>query len=168
MVRRGGPRVWSVRWGKWLLNLYPPFLFNRIRVVEFADGYLGCTVRVSRSLLTRNLNGTIFGGTIFSAADPFYALMYWQVFARRGEKVLVWLKSAKIEYLKPAATALELRFRLTEADVEQAAVALARNGRFARAHGIDVVDRNGQVCARVETEVYVRRTRKDQREVSAF
>ena len=53
------------------LNLYPPFLFNRIRVMEIAPEFRACTVRVKSSLLTRNLQGTLFGGTIYSAADAF-------------------------------------------------------------------------------------------------
>jgi acyl-coenzyme A thioesterase PaaI-like protein len=151
-----------------MLNLYPPFLFNRIRVLEFGAEFTTCRVRVARSVLTRNLQGTIFGGTIFSAADPFYALMFWQIFARRGERVQAWLRSANIRYLRPAATALTLEFRLTDAQVREATEQMKRAGRFVRSFHTAAVNREGTVCAEIETEVYLRRPRDDQPEASAF
>ena len=162
------PRVLSERQGRWLLNLFPPLFFQRIRVVEFAQGYRSCRVRIRRSLLTRNLNGSLFGGTIFSAADPIYAVMYWQIFARLGERVQAWFKSASIRYVKPAASDLTLEFLLPDREVDQARAALDRDGRFARAYRTEAVDRDGEVCAVIDTEVYLRRPREGQKETSAF
>lgn len=168
MGRGKGPRVWSARWFKLALNLYPPFLFGRTRVLSVDEGFRRCTVRVRPSLLTRNLQGTIFGGTIFSAADPFHALLYWQLFARRGVRVQAWLKSARIDYLRPAASDLALEFALSEEDVEAARSALDREGRFARTFRTEAIDLQGQVCSVIETEVYLRRPRDKQRDTSGF
>ena len=162
------PRRLSERQGKWLMNLFPPLLFGGVRVLAFGPGFRTCRVRVARSLLTRNLEGSMFGGTIFSAADPFYAIMYWQILARRGVRIQAWLKRASIAYLKPAATALTLDFSLSNEDVEAAVSALEAGGRFERSFHIRAVDRNGVVCAEVETLVHLRLPREGQREVSAF
>jgi acyl-coenzyme A thioesterase PaaI-like protein len=151
-----------------MLNLYPPLLAQRIRVVEIAPGFTAARVRVAKSLLTRNLFGTTFGGTIFAAADPIHAILYWQVFARRGRAVQAWLKSARIEYLRPAASALTLTFALGDGDVEDAAAALDAEGRFRRAFRTEAIDTQGQVCAVIETEVVLRLPRGAQKEVSAF
>jgi len=167
-VKRRDPRVLSERQGRWLINLFPPLLFNRIRVVEIGPGCRSCRVRVARSRLTRNLHGTTFGGTIYTAVDPFHALMYWQVFARRGERVQVWLRRARIDYVRPAASALELRFELTDEDIEQAVAALASEGRCLRNHRVEALDDEGRICAIAETEVYLRRPHAEQREVSVF
>jgi len=102
------------------------------------------------------MHGTTFGGTIFSAADPFYAVMYWQAMARRGLRVQSWLKSARIEYLKPAAGHLALRFVLDEDELEQAESALRERGRFSRLHRVVANDDQGLCCARIETEVFLR------------
>ncbi|MEZ4916876.1 MAG: hypothetical protein R2836_07800 [Chitinophagales bacterium] len=40
-------------------------------------------IKIKKSLLNRNLSGTIFSDTMFSASDPFFALMYWQNFAKQ-------------------------------------------------------------------------------------
>lgn len=162
------PRVLSSFQAKWMLNLYPPLLFHRVRVLEFGPDFQACRVEVVRSRLTRNLQGTIFGGTIFCAADPIYAIMYWQIFAHRGQRVQAWLKSARIRYLKPAASTLTLEFRLSDDQVSEAEAALEREGRFSKTYAVDAVDRSGEICASAETEVYIRRPRTGQREWSAF
>lgn len=154
--------------GKWLLSLYPTLLFSRIRITRVGPGFRTCTVRIARSLITRNLNGTTFGGTIFSAADPFFAVMYWQILARRGVRVQTWLKSARIEYLRPAATALTLEFALTDEDIARAVRQLEHEGRFVRSHSVEAIDRHGDTCAVIETEVYLRLPRADQKEGSTF
>ena len=161
------PRILSERQGGWLLSYYPPLFFQRIRV-RFSDGFRSCRVLVRRSRLTRNLHGTTFGGAIFAAADPILSIMYWQLFARRGERVQAWLKSASIRYREPATTDLTLQFRLTDAEVAEAAAALDRDGWFSRTYRSEAIDRHGNVCALVETRVHLRRPGDEQREVSAF
>lgn len=138
------------------MNLYPPLLFGRVRVLGVGAGYRSCDVSVRRSLLTRNLHGTTFGGTIFSAADPFYAVMYWQAMARRGLRVQSWLKSARIDYLKPADGHLAMRFEIRELELEEAESALLKHGRFSRLHRVEARDDAGDCCARIETEVFLR------------
>ncbi len=162
------PRTLPVRRIRWMLNLFPPLLFNRIRVVALSDDFLDCTVRVSRSLLTRNLQGSTFGGTIFSSADPFYAVMYWQALAHRGTHVQAWLRSSSIRYLKPAKTALTLRFTLTEEDIREALRALEQQGHFAKQHRVEIMDSFDIVCAVADTEVYLRTPRSGQREAGGF
>jgi acyl-coenzyme A thioesterase PaaI-like protein len=168
LKKNESPWILSERKGWWILNLFPPLLFNRIRVVKIEPGFRACTVRVARSLLTRNLHGTTFGGTIFSAADPYYAVMYWQVLARRGYRVQAWLKRAGIDYHRPAETALTLEFRLSDDEIAEAVAALDGAGRHRKRHVIEALDREGRVCATVETEVYLRLPGATQKEVSAF
>jgi hypothetical protein len=114
------------------------------------------------------LQGSIFGGTIFSAADPFHALLYWQIFAHRGLRVQAWLKRARIDYRRPASSDLTFAFELSEDDVEQAQTAIDRDGRFARVFKTEAIDCDGQVCAEIHTEVYLRRPRDQQRDTSGF
>ncbi len=162
------PRLVSEWQGRWMLNLFPPFLFGGIRVLEVGRGFRTCRVRVARSWLTRNLQGTTFGGTIFSAADPFHAVMYWQILAHRGIAVQAWLKRASIDYRRPAATALTLEFALSDDDVEAAITTLERGDRFEREFVTRALDAHGTVCAEVTTLVHLRRPRTDQRSVSGF
>jgi acyl-coenzyme A thioesterase PaaI-like protein len=154
---------------KWMMNFYPPLLVNRIFVKSISSDFRMVSVRIRKSWINRNLQGTIFGGTIFSAADPFYALMYWQVFKQKGYKCEAWLKSAEIDYLKPGTTDLDLVFELTELDIEEALKELALKGRFQKTHLIEMINTNGEVCAQVKTLVYLRIPRlKEQDGKSVF
>lgn len=161
--RRMSPRAM-----RWILNLFPPLLFQRVRVLEIGDDFRSCRVRVKRSILTRNLHGTTFGGTIFAAADSPLPVLMWQIFAHRGLKVESWLQAGEIRYDKPAATDLFLDFVLTDEEVEEAAAELKERGRFRRRHEILAKDRTGEVCARITMEIYVRLPRDDQGGLSAF
>ncbi len=161
-------RILSERHGRWLLAAYPPLLFQRVRCVSIGPGFRSCRMRVAKSLVTRNLNGTTFGGTIFAAADPIYALLFWQIFAREGIGVQVWLKRAAIDYLKPAATVLTLDFAIPDPDVAAAREALETTGRWRRTYRTDAVDASGAVCATIDTEIYVRLPRGPQQQVSGF
>jgi hypothetical protein len=151
-----------------MLNLFPPLLMGGVHVVEVGRDFRSCRVRVAKSLLTRNLQGSTFGGTIFAAADPFHAILYWQALAHRGIRVQAWLKRATIAYRKPASTALTLEFALGDDDIESAVRAIEAEGRFERSFRVDAVDAHGVACAEVETLVHLRRPRDDQREASGF
>lgn len=141
---------------KWVMRLYPPFFFQRIWVRRFEKGYTGVEVKIRRSLLNRNYNGSIFGGTIFAAADPFYALLFDQRLQRKGFKPVVWLKSATIQYVKPGRTALFFRISLDENDVSEVGAALAEHGKVVKTYPITIVDRCGDTCAIMHNEVYIR------------
>ena len=141
---------------KWVMRLYPPFLFQRIWVRRFHPGFTGVDDKISKSLLNRNYNASIFGGTIYAAADPFYALLFDQLFRRKGFKTRVWLKSASIEYLKPGRTALYFTISLSEREVAEAAITLRDTGKYIKTFPIAIMDKRGDLCASVQNEVYVR------------
>ena len=139
-----------------LLNAFPPLLFGRIAIRHLAPDFRTLTVRVRPSLLNRNLQGTLFGRTIFSAADPYYAIMYWQLMAHRGLPAEAWLKSATVDYHQPGKSHLTLRFCLTDDDVTAAERGLKRTGKFERWHQVEARDAAGVPCATVRTLIHLR------------
>ncbi len=166
--RRRKPRTFTPFQLKWMLRLYPPLFWSRVRVIEFAPDFRYCKVEVVRSLVTRNLHGTTFGGAIFSGGDPFHAMLYWQAFAREHRTVQTWLKRAAIDYKKPAASTLTLEFRLTQRDLDDARTDLESRGRHVREHEVEAIDREGDTCAVLRNEVYMRYPRGRQPTASAF
>jgi acyl-coenzyme A thioesterase PaaI-like protein len=141
---------------KWAMRLYPPLLVQRIWVQVFDKGFTGVSVKISKSIFNKNFNNSIFGGTIFSAADPFYALLFHQVLQRRGYKVRVWLKSAQIQYLKPGRTNLYFNIHITEEEIAEAEQVLKTVGKFVKAYPVEMYDKDGVLCVTVINEVYVR------------
>ena len=101
-----------------ILNLFPPLFFNRIILKEISEDYSYMKVKLRKSILNINFHKTIFGGTIFSAFDPYLPTMYYNIFQQKNRKLEVWLKSVKINYLKPADSHLTLEFRINKKDIE--------------------------------------------------
>ena len=68
---------------RWRFNLHPAYRRSGARIT-----YVDATVREVRVRLplcraTRNLNGTIYGGSIYSAVDPIHAVMLVTLLGRR-------------------------------------------------------------------------------------
>lgn len=141
---------------KWAMRFYPPLFFQRIWVIKFDKGFTGVHVKISKSFLNINYNRTIFGGTIFSASDPFFALLFDQVLQRRGLKCRVWLKSAEIKYLKPGKSSLYFTISLSEEQIIEAETTLNTVGKFIKAYPMNIFNSEGVLCATVINEIYIR------------
>lgn len=142
------------------MRFYPPLFFQQVRVKKFEKGFRGVEVKIAKSILNRNYNNSIFGGTIFSAADPFYAVLFDQILQRKGYKVRVWLKGASINYLKPGRTDLYFKINISEADIAEAEHALITVGKFVKSYPMKITGKNGELCATVQNEVYIRNLHK--------
>lgn len=141
---------------KWLMCFYPPMFFQRIWVKKVHPGFKGIDVKINRSLFTSNLGNSIFGGTIFSATDPFYALLFGQIMQHKGYKITVWLKSAQIQYIKPGRTDLFYTITISDEMIADAEKALQTEGKFIKMYPIEIFDKHGELCATALNEVYIR------------
>jgi hypothetical protein len=141
---------------KWAMRFYPPLLFQRIWVIRFEKDFRGVKVKVNKSLVNSNYNSSIFGGTIFASADPFYPLLFHQILIHKGYKVRVWLKSAQINYLKPGRTDLFFNIDISEADIEEVEQVLNTIGKHTKAYPVDMYNKAGELCVSVMAEVYLR------------
>ncbi len=101
---------------------------------------------------TYNYVGTIFGGSMFSAADPFYMLM---LFRSLGSKYVVWDKSASIRFRKPGKTTLFAKYEITAADFKEIKNAVAELGETTHTFTIQWKDKNGIVHAEIERLCYI-------------
>ena len=141
---------------KWAMRFYPPLLFQRIWVIKFEKNFRGVRVKVNKSLINNNYNNSIFGGTIFAAADPFYPLLFHQTLIHKGYKVRVWLKSAQINYLKPGRTDLIFDIKITDYDINEVEHVLNTIGKHTKAYPIEMYNKSGELCVSIMAEVYLR------------
>jgi hypothetical protein len=142
---------------KWIVRLYPPLFFQRIWVVKFENGFRGVQIKITRGFFNKNYNKSIFGGTIFSAADPFYPILFHQILKRKGYNVLVWSRSSQIHYLKPGLTDLHFNISISDEEVAEVENILNTEGQYIRSHPIDIYNKTGDVvCATVVNEIYLR------------
>ena len=111
------------------MSLYPPLFFNRIILNKVSDDFLEIEVLVKKSLFNRNLQGSIFGGSLYAAADPYPAVQYWNALREHGIKCQAWLKKSEVEYLKPSTTSIRLNFKISKEELEKAIQDLNTHGR---------------------------------------
>lgn len=141
---------------QFVLNIFPPLLFNRIVLKEISDDFMQMRVVIRRALFNINFHKTIFGGTIFSACDPYFPTMYYHIFAKKNRKLIIWLKSAEIQYLRPTDTSLKLHFKITEKEIQLAEKTLNEKGKFEIWHDVEAISKKGIVCAKAKMLVYLR------------
>ena len=141
---------------KWAIRCYPPLLFQRIWVEYFGADFKSVKVKIKKSILNINYNRSIFGGTIFSAIDPFHAILFDQIFKQKGLKTRVWLKSAQIQYLKPGHGNLYFEIIITDEQIAEAETALLKLGKFVKTYKIEIYNAENVLCAVAQNEVYIR------------
>jgi acyl-coenzyme A thioesterase PaaI-like protein len=137
------------------MNLWPPFVGAGIHVTEIAPDFRSATVRLRYGLLNRNYFGTQYGGSLFSMADPFYAILLLHNLPR-GYRV--WDRASRIEFKTPGRSNVYARFVLTDAMIDEVLAATADGAKYEPTWSIDIRDRQGAVVATVDKTLYIRRT----------
>jgi acyl-coenzyme A thioesterase PaaI-like protein len=143
---------------RWVMNLWPPFLFAGIRVLHIADDWRSARVVLRMRWYNRNFVGTHFGGNLFAMTDPFWMILTMQCL---GEDYIVWDKAAEIEFVAPGRSDVYAEFRIEEAFLDELRSATAGGEKALRWCSGDVVTESGERIARVRKQIYVRRKRAD-------
>ena len=139
-----------------MLNLWFPFIFNRIKVEYISDDFTLIDVRLKHSIWNRNPNKSLWGGAIFSAADGFFPLMLKQNALIKGIQTDFFTKSTTVNYLREAKTDLIFSFQLKEKDIELLINSLKKEGRYQKIHTIYGINTDGQKCIEANIQPYLR------------
>jgi acyl-coenzyme A thioesterase PaaI-like protein len=148
-TRKESGRTWRFRT---FMNWYPMFFGTGGKILFWSGDWREVHLRLRRNIWTYNYVGTIFGGSLFSAADPFYMLMLYHVL---GRDFVVWDKAASIRFRRPGRSTLYARYELTNELTDGIRADVAINGQTERVLAIDWVDAEGVVHAQIERTVYV-------------
>ena len=147
-------RMPSARALRRAMNVWPPFLFAGIRVLEISDDFRRARVVLKRHWYNRNYVGTHFGGSLFAMADPFWMLL---MLNRLGAGYIVWDKSAEIEFVEATREPVYAEFGVDDALLEEARAATAGGDKYLRWLETELRTADGSVVARVRKQLYVRR-----------
>ena len=110
-------------------------------------------MRLPLSWRTRNYVGTIFGGSLYGAADPMYMIM---LIRNLGPAYTVWDKAASIHFRKPGRTTLFGRFVLEEAELREIRRLLETEPSIDRVYIVELADAEGTIHATIEKTIYIR------------
>ncbi len=92
-----------------LLQLYPPFWWMRIKVLEMPPDWSRVRIKLPLTAISRNPGGIMFGGFQAALADPIPALAC----QRRYPQFSVWTRAMQIDFERAGHSDLELRFEFT-------------------------------------------------------
>lgn len=154
------PESVATRLARWRINLFPAYRGTGGRVTYIAGDWREVRVRVPLGRRTRNLVGTIFGGSMYGAVDPFYMIMLMRLL---GPDFVVWDKAASIRFRRPGRSTLSARLVLEEAEVERIRRDTLEAPSVDRVFSVDLTDPDGAVCARVEKTLYIARRERHAR-----
>ena len=137
-----------------MLNVWPPFLFSGISILEISKDFRHARVRLKKKALTSNYVGTLFGGSLFAMTDPFYMLM---IMKNLGNDYIVWDKRSEIEYVSPGKATVFAEFHLWDAELDEIRREVQTNGKFLKWFEVDIKTADGTVVAIVKKQIYGRK-----------
>ena len=148
------PESWASRRMRWGFNLFPAWRGTGARVTYIAADWREVHVSLPLSWRTRNYVGTIFGGSLYGAADPVYMLMLIHAL---GKDYTVWDKAATVRFRKPGRSTLFARFRLDDEEIATIRRRLETEPSVDRVYTVELSDANGVVHAAVEKTISIRK-----------
>lgn len=148
------PESLASRFVRWKFNFFPAYRGTGAWVTYIAGDFHEVRVRLPLSWRTRNLVGTIFGGSLYGAVDPIYMIMLIRLL---GREFVVWDKAAEIRFRKPGRSTLFATFTIDESELNAIREATAAGNPIDRLYTVDLVDRDGVVHATINKTIYIRR-----------
>jgi hypothetical protein len=148
------PESWASRWLRWRFNLVPAYRGTGARVMYIASDYREVRLKLPLSWRSRNVVGTIFGGSLYGAVDPMYMILLMK---NLGPDFVVWDKAATIRFRRPGRGTLYGTCRIDEAELDAIRAATADGSAVDRLYNVDLVDDAGVPHASIEKVVYVKR-----------
>jgi len=135
-----------------LMNWYPMYFGTGGKILFWAGDSSELHIRLKLNIWSYNYVGTIFGGSMFSASDPFYMLM---LFRSLGSTYVVWDKSASIKFKKPGKSTLYAKYLISDNDRNAIIKEVAEKGETTRSFIIQWMDKNNVVHAEIERLCYI-------------
>jgi hypothetical protein len=135
-----------------LLELYPPFVPMRIKVLEIGADWRNVRIRLPLNAMSRNPGGVMFGGYQAALADPIAALACARVFPGYS----VWTRAMIIAFDHGGNSDLEMRFSLTPEQEGAIRIELERDGRATPTFEYGYFRKDGVRCTVIRNTVAIR------------
>ena len=111
-----GPKyVGKAKLFKYAFNLSPMYRRTTAKITEVSDDLMTIRIKLPISYKNRNYVNTIFGGSMFSAADPIPMTQLMNLLDSKD--YVVWDKSAQIFFKRPANENLYADFIYTNEEI---------------------------------------------------
>ena len=139
---------------RWGFNIYPAYRGTGGWITYIAKDWREIHVKVPLSWQTRNYVGTIFGGSLYAAVDPFYMIM---LIKSLGPEYVVWDKAASIRFKRPGRETLFAKFKLLEEELVSIKSELENSPKLDHHYQVELQDKSGLIHALVEKKIFIAR-----------
>jgi len=133
-------------------NLFPAIRGTGVWVSFISDDYREIHIRLPLSWRTRNYVGTVFGGSIYAATDPFYMVQLMNIL---GKEFVVWDKAATIKFKKPIKKSVVARFLITDEILTEIKENIANKNSYTIDLPVSLQDKEGTVYAEIIKTIYI-------------
>lgn len=137
-----------------LINLYPPYLGAGIRLTEVSETGNRFVVTMRQTWFNKNINGTHFGGSLYSMCDPFYVFAAHAVFKK---DYILWDKSACIKYVRPGKGKVKGVFEIPMERLHEMKAEVDEKGKMLYTFETVITDEQDKVVAEIEKTIYVKK-----------
>jgi len=134
------------------LNIFPTYRRTGGRAIFISEDLMDVHIRLKLGWGTKNYVGTLFGGSLASAADPIYMI---QLIRLLGSDYVVWDKSANIKFKRPGDQTLYIRFLITDELLADIKRRVLEELEFDLEMKANWVDKTGKVYAEVSKILYI-------------
>jgi len=135
-------------------NFFPAFRATGARVIYISEDMRKLRIKLPLGFRNKNIHGTLFGGAMYAATDPLYAIL---VKVALGPAFIVWDKSGAIRYKKPGRSTLYAECSLSDSQVASMKKRLDAESSVDLEYEIELVDERGIVHAVVQKTIYAAR-----------
>lgn len=141
--------IWFYRFA---LNLWPCIWSMGGKVTELSPDFKKLTVRLKLKWRTRNVVGTVFGGSMYGSTDPMFMLMLMNIL---GKSYVVWDKGCTIRFKRPALKPIYARFEVTDEMLSEVMSHVAQKGEHTFTWTVQYKDSDGAVYSEFDKVMYV-------------
>ena len=86
--------------------------------------------------------------------DPWFMLILLE---HMGRDYIVWYNAASIQFLKPGRGTVTATFHIPPEQIAELRAQTDREGKIEPVFNVDVLDEQGEVVAKIEKRLYVRK-----------
>ncbi|MEN0059559.1 MAG: DUF4442 domain-containing protein [Bdellovibrio sp.] len=135
-----------------IMNIYPMFMGTGGKITFLSGDYKKATLQLKLNMWTYNYVGTIFGGSQFSALDPFHMVLLLRVI---GSEYIVLDKAGAIQFKKPGKGKLTATIEYTDQEIEEIKARAQKEGKFELIRTTDWIDESGDVVSSMQKTLYI-------------
>jgi acyl-coenzyme A thioesterase PaaI-like protein len=137
---------------KLAFNFFPAYRGTGAWITYIDRNYREIRMKIPLNWHTRNYVGTLFGGSMFAAADPLYMIMLMKLL---GKDYVVWDKSGSIRFYRPGTETIYAVFKISDDLLTELKEKVKNEHEINHDFIIEFKTKNGTQISQVTKTIYI-------------